>query len=527
MGKKSSNRIVRAWRALWGKKSSNRIVRAWRVYDGATSGGRAASWVGDRYDANSELAVGLDELRQRSRDLIRNNAYARKAIDALTNSVVSTGIRPTVDTGDKVVKHPTTGVEVRLDDLLYELWEKWGQHPVSGSQMDIYGLEQLACRAMFADGETVLRIRPRSMSDMPGVPPVKLQPLEADHLPSDLTKPVGGGSLNRIISAVEVDALGEPVAFHVYREHPGLAGPFGTSFLTGTVRIPASSIIHGYRATRPGQLRGEPILSPVILSLWDLAGYTEAIRVATRAAATLVATVEGGDESDPPDGVANDEDDSGNPLTDADGNPIEFLQPGGVIYAAPGKKVTIHSPQPPSGVAEFINAMLHEIAAGVGLSYHTLSGDMSDSSFAQAKLGLIDQARQVEVIREQVFIPLVLNPIWKAFIDAGIAAGLIPNDPDVYAVSWSAPLQQQADRLDEVKAAILEMQAGLRDREGLIEAGGRDPDKVNEAIARDKAKRLELGIVSLGDLGQVTTSGQAQVLAAVLGTPPDKETDAS
>lgn len=492
-------RIRNAWNALRGRQPAGGKTRIVRSYEGAALGGHSGTWLGTASDPNTEIARDLVRLRMRSRDLTQNNPYARRIIDAFCNAIVASGIRPTVNTGDP-----------DLDARVYALWDAWGKAPVPGSRVTIYGLQRLLCRAWMTDGEALLRFRPRYKADMPGLPPLKLQPVEADLLPTDMTQAVPN-SLNRIYSGIEFDPLGEVVRYHMLREHPGAGYPFGgVSYPEGTFPVRASEVVHLFRPERPGQVRGVPILAPVMLSLWDLAGYGEAIRVGTRAAATLVATVTGGDEENPPDGIANEEDDAGNVVTDAWGNPVEGLTPGTVLYAPPGKTISIHTPQPPSGVADYVNAMLHEIGAGVGLSYHVLSGDMSDSSFAQARLGLIEQAKHIAALREADFVPTTLDPIWDAFINASILADLLPDRP--YPVRWSAPKQQSADRLDEAKAAMVEMRLGLRSRPEIIEADGRDPDDVNAEIAADKKTREALGIVCDGDPAQVSLSGGLQPL---------------
>jgi capsid protein len=130
---------------------------------------------------------------------------------------------------------------------------------------------------------------------------------------------------------------------------------------------------------------------------------------------------------------------------------------------------------------------------------------MSDSSFAQARLGLIEQAKNIDVLREQAFVPSFLDPLWRAFIDTAITASLLP--PGEYPVRWSKPKQQSADRVEEAKAAMMEMRLGIRSRPEIIEADGRDPDDVNDEIAKDKAERDRLGIISDGDPSQTSSSG--------------------
>jgi capsid protein len=63
-------------------------------YDGAAAGRRANSWIAPSTDANVELMGSLVWLRNRSRDLVRNNPYAVKAVEELVGNAVGTGIVP-------------------------------------------------------------------------------------------------------------------------------------------------------------------------------------------------------------------------------------------------------------------------------------------------------------------------------------------------------------------------------------------------------------------------------------------------
>ena len=68
----------------------------------ARTGGIAAGG-----DANTEVGASLISLRNRSRDLLRNNPYATKAIAELVGNTVGTGIVPQAKTGtpalDKII----------------------------------------------------------------------------------------------------------------------------------------------------------------------------------------------------------------------------------------------------------------------------------------------------------------------------------------------------------------------------------------------------------------------------------------
>src|ERR1700730_13738100 len=69
-------------------------------YDAATAGRRTHGWYASAADANVELMGSLIWMRDRSRDLIRNNPYAAKAVEELVGNLVGTGIVPRAKTGD-------------------------------------------------------------------------------------------------------------------------------------------------------------------------------------------------------------------------------------------------------------------------------------------------------------------------------------------------------------------------------------------------------------------------------------------
>ena len=58
----------------------NRVTRHWTYSGGA---------------ADSETLADIQTLRERSRDLYRNNAIGRGAICTLSNNVIASGLRPT------------------------------------------------------------------------------------------------------------------------------------------------------------------------------------------------------------------------------------------------------------------------------------------------------------------------------------------------------------------------------------------------------------------------------------------------
>ncbi len=499
-----------------------RVRTVKREFDAAMFGGHAANWRGSSPDANSEirLGMGLSALRWKSRDLYNNNPYAGAMIDRFVDGLVGTGIFPGVDTGNKA-----------LDELAYDIWERWGEVAVPGVKGTIYTLQRDLVKQRLVEGNSFARIKPVVVEKMPGLPPVKIQPLESDLLCFDKNEVLANG--NRIVNGIELDGDDEIVAYHMFKTHPGSSWQFqtGTTFGEDT-RVPIDKMIHSFARNRVGALLGVPMLTRVMLALWNLAGYTDSVRIAARAAATMVGVV-----TDPSDNeqrapltdgnvTATDTDGDGeadtyipDPAVDANGNQVEEFSSGAIIYLNGGRTMETIKADTPLNIKDFISANLHEIAAAEGISYHTLSGDMSDANFSQAKLGLIREATNLKVQRALDINPQISTPLWQTCMFYAYRAGLLdearPTAKQIKKLmrpTWSDPVQPAADRLDEAKAANLELAAGLRSRQEIIESNyGRDADKVNAEIAADKIARDGYGIICIWDASQVSTSGILQL----------------
>src|ERR1035441_326759 len=119
-------------------------------YDGATAGRRAHGWYAAGTDANVELMGSLIWLRNRSRDLIRNNPYAARAIEELAGNVVGTGIVPKAKTGS-----------VAIDKIIDAEWPFFADACDTPQRLDFFGMQTLAVRTMAESGEALVRFRPR------------------------------------------------------------------------------------------------------------------------------------------------------------------------------------------------------------------------------------------------------------------------------------------------------------------------------------------------------------------------------
>ena len=246
------------------------------AYDGAKSGRRTDGWVAAGGDANTEVGASLISLRNRSRDLLRNNPYASKAIAELVGNTVGTGIVPQAKTGTP-----------ELDKIIDGEWLYFAENCDPGGQLDFYGMQALIVRTTAESGDGIVRFRPRLPQDNFRVP-LQLQVLEGDFLDISRTMGIATG---HIVQGVQFNLFGQREYYWLYNYHPGgvyMLNPRGGIL---SQPVPAAQVMHTYCILRPGQVRGVPWLAPVMLAMRDLDDYRDAERMRKKTEACLAGIV--------------------------------------------------------------------------------------------------------------------------------------------------------------------------------------------------------------------------------------------
>src|SRR5512144_2851529 len=100
-----------------------------RSYEGARVGRRTEGWVVAGTSANAEIGTAIGRLRDRSRDLVRNNPYAAKATHAVVSNLVGTGIMPRARVGDG-----------SINDQADKLWARFAEACDADALTDFSGL---------------------------------------------------------------------------------------------------------------------------------------------------------------------------------------------------------------------------------------------------------------------------------------------------------------------------------------------------------------------------------------------------
>lgn len=445
-----------------------------RAYEGAS---KKDGWKPRRAgaSANADHQADAEPLRIRSRSLQQNVPYIAQGMRALVAQTVGTGITP-------LFSGPHA-------DTLNALWSKWVPFADADGRTNVYGQQALGYRTMEGDGEVLLRVRTRRTSD--GLPvPLQFQLLEIDWLDSKRNEKRGA---NTIINGIEYDPLGRKVNYWLYPSHPGdtlLARVLGRAGLRPESRpVPADKIIHLFNPERPGQGRGITRLAPVIPAVRDLQLYedSEAQRKNLETRLAVLATGDtAGLQEEPSDGEGPDASRSGD---------LGPLPSGSILEVPQGMNFQIVEPKAAPGYVEYVKQRLHVIAAGFGVTYEMMTGDMSEVNFSSARMRQNDFRRDVEITQWTCLIPTLCDAVCRIFVEHAYLAGLIGSTE--YGVEHTTPKWNSPNPLQDVRADLAEINGGLASFSEKLRQRGYKPEAVFKELKSDLDTLKGMGLLDL------------------------------
>lgn len=455
------------------KKRSRKTEVKKRGFSAAASNRLTLDWVTASLSSDAELSGKLPLLRDRSRDLERNNEWVKGFLRSLENNTL----------GEKGVslqvrsKDASGALDEVANSRIEAAWKNWGKVgncEVSGKH-SFCDFQRLVLRSIARDGDVIIRL----IREPSGL---KLQVLESDLLDDSCNGRTDEG--NEIRFGVELDSFRRPVAYHLLGNHPG-DSQFSADFKT-RVRVPANEILHPFRTERPNQSRGVPWLVSSMARLKMLDGYAEAELIAARTGAAKM----GFFTKATPDGWNGEVDDDGNLPVDASPGTIEEL-PAGVDFKS------WDSNHPNSGYGDFVKSCLRGVATSLGISYNSLSNDLEGVNYSSIRAGLLEE-REVWKAIQRFMIEHVLEPIFESWLEIELLSGRLGlpfdkfwkfNAPEFRGRRWA-----WVDPKKDMEAAVLAMDNRITSLRDVIADGGGDVHEVLAKIKQDKDLADSLGL---------------------------------
>ncbi len=372
-------------------KHGLRIVRA--KFDSAqTNADNRRHWASaDGLSPNAAINPDVRRiLRNRARYEVANNSYAKGIVLTLANDCVGTGPRLQILSED-----------TNANDRVEHAFERWAQAVDLAEKLRTMRM----ARAESGEAFAILVNNPHVDS------PIKLDVKLIE--PDQVTTPHA-----RLLKADEVDGIvfdkhGNAVAYHVLRHHPGDAGAWSHNFGDFDT-IPAESMVHYFRADRPGQWRGIPDITPALPLFAQLRRYTLAVIAAAEMAADFAAVIY---TDAPPNGEAD-------PLEPMD--MVELEKRLATVLPGGWKLGQVHAEQPATTYAEFKREILNEIARCLNMPFNVAAGNSSGYNYASGRLDHQTYFKSIRVEQNHLQTA-VLDRILRAWLhEAVLIEGLLP-----------------------------------------------------------------------------------------------------
>jgi len=487
----------------WGAKRAHaraKIAAYSSAYDAANPT-RLRDAARDFGSGNTVVASGAGRIRSQARHLDRNHDIVVNGFNQMVQNVIGRdgiGIEPQPrDAAGNIV-------ESLVDQITPLLRDFWKRPEVSWSH-DFGSAQRLMARTLFRDGECLYQdlIGPVAYLDHGTIVPYSIEMIEPDMLPLDLND-----STRNILHGVERNAWNRPVAYHLYKQHPGDPNVL----MPQIKRVSADFVHHAKMVDRIGQVRGVSLLASVLTRLDDLKDYEESERVAAKIAASMAAFIIKGD----PQSYADSD-------SKPSGRRMRF-QPGMVFDdLVQGESVgTVDTNRPNPNLETYRNGQLRAVAGGMRVSFSSLSKNYNGTYSAQRQ-ELVEQYGAYGVLAYEV-ISQIVRPIYERFIQAAIASGelVIPagvSRASVADAMFMPPVMPWINPVHEATGLRMMIRAGIRSLTSVIsERGGRMYDTLEE-IRNERAWADELGITLDSDPKQVSNAGVTQARASGSAIP--------
>lgn len=428
-------------------------------YTGASRQSRALSqWQAGHQDADCDVLPQLALLRERSRDLVRNNPLAAGILHTVCTNVVGNGLRLQVriDRNFLHLNDEQADAWAAHTEREFALWAESMDCTVSRN-LHFYDCQELVFRSMMENGDCFVLMpylkRAQSPYDL------RLQVIEADRVLNADNAP----DSDTLAGGIQKDPWGAPLAYHILEGHPGSL----YSVKKNTWRIvPAfgahtqrRNVLHLYRSLRPGQTRGVPYLAPVIESLKQLGTYVEAEVMAAVVSGMFTVFVK-------------------TPEGDADLAAMQAAHPdeayklgnGAIVGLADGEDISTVNPGRPNAAFDpFVQSVLRQIGVALELPFEVLIKHFT-ASYSAARAALLEAWKFFNARREWLathFCQAVYEEWLTHAISLGRirAPGFLTGDPAVrkaYTGSlWIGPAPSQIDPLKEIEAASRRIEIGV------------------------------------------------------------------
>lgn len=443
----------------WGTKR-----QAWReaqrAYDAGSNGRINQGWTVVNDSAERTDRHYRDTVRARARDLERNSDLMNAVVAPFRRNTVGSGYRLEASTDDE-----------SLNERIEELWKEWTKQ----RNCDVTGMQsfnqilRMAVTRKKVDGGIIFAKRYTSE----GIIPFQIQIFEVDELDGDVMSPRNKGA--RVCGGIEYNTYNKPLGYWIKQ--------YDIDGWTNIqpIYIPAKDVIFYFTKKRPSQLREFSDMSQTITRVRDTNEFMDAVAVKQRIEACLSVFIK---RTFPQGGIGR----TANAAIGANNKSYDgkMLTPGMIRELNAGDDVVAVNPLGQSAdAAGFVKMQQHLISSGQGISYEAMSRDMSESNYASARQGIIED--EMTYAEEEELLIGVMDEIYETFIISAVLSNAITipdfwtNKKKYFSHEWVKNPKKWIDPGKESNATMVALKTGQKTFKQISAEGGKDwKDQVDD-----------------------------------------------
>jgi lambda family phage portal protein len=466
------NAVDRAINYFAPKTAQRRLIA--RGQNMALSGGytgarrdrpQLSTWNPGSGSPTTDAIADLPDLRDRSRDAMRNMPVAAGALNGAVTGIVGTGLAatPAIDfevLGITIEQAKAWNTNTRRR---FELWA--GSEDCDAARAcDFYGLQELGKRSWLESGDAFV-VTPMLARGPSGAMRLALQLIEGDRV----CNPSRAANSDTVIEGVEIEpATQEAVAYHFAKNHPGDYNVGANSWTRVAARGANGrrNVLHLFKPLRPGQVRGMPWLAPVLEPLKQLGRWTdnELNAAVTSSVFAVFAKMDGQAFNDIFAGA-----DSADQLVNDRSKWTGELDSGKAINLLPGEELgAVSSSRPNPEFDPFWIAIVRQIGMVLEIPYEVLVMHFQ-SSYSAAR-GALLMAWKFYKTRRDLLAKKLCQPAYELWLSDEVASGRIAA-PGFFASEivraawckclWTGDGPGSIDPVKEVAAARDRVELGI------------------------------------------------------------------
>jgi lambda family phage portal protein len=493
--------------------------------DAATGGGgEIALWRPPLASADVSVLRDARMVRARARDLVRNNPIAKNAVRMNRDAVSGSGLKLALAIDWRTLGLSDIEAAAEWQDHVTRLWEAYAEgvdFAADARRLRTFSqLFMLADQTDYVDGEclAVIEMKPSALGYQTCLNLIDIDRLE---------NPNGRFDDERLRAGIERDVYGEPVAYHIREGHPSdVASLKGLAWKRVERQTPWGRpiVLHSFEHQRPEMTRGISEFASAIVPMKMLSKYTETelqSAIAQAGYAAVIKTELDWASAMAVIGAQAKSMGTGNPLSDivsahtlaaADYAKKREIRYQGVDipHLLPNESLEVIRPSHPNSVfADFENAFIRQLAAGLGVEAHELGKNYREVNYSSARAALLAVWRTY-LTRRRRLVAQIAMPFFGAWLEEAVALGAVPLPKGVASfqaakpylvrgtfIAWGKPM---IDPLKERQGQQLGVQMGVETLEDIAADSGRNWRDMADQSAYERAYYRKLGLPHPSDL---------------------------